>query len=483
MIPFWRQERRSATELIAAAFITSSLYATNTWDFPTYLTLLVGAFAIREMVAVQWRLTYRLLIRIGIWSVSVVILGRILFWPFYASFVAESGIVRQPERTPVAPFLTIHGVFLFAIGGFLLTELLANAGRGRLRLPVPRLVVNNAPGIVDDRRRSVVSISIDQAQISLALALATLAAALIVLGMLTDGLSLFLIGALGVTGAVAWLRRDDPARFALVLLAASPLGLSLAVEQYALKGDIGRMNSVFKIYLQAWLLFGVAAAVAVVAVASNARVRRSRSFRVWSVALAVLIAGAAVYPAVSTPARLGDRFVTLPGTLDGMAYMETAVYDDAPEERQPVSFPLANDLAAIDWLRMNIDGSPVILEATIPGYRWGSRVSVYTGLPTVLGWDWHQTQQRPGFGMMIEERRTAVREIFGAVVPFGGIRYLLDKYHVQLIYVGDLERAYYDAAALSKFEGAVESGELTVIYDRSGVTIYRYDGEAPGSSG
>ena len=52
---------------------------------------------------------------------------------------------------------------------------------------------------------------------------------------------------------------------------------------------------------------------------------------------------------------------------------------------------------------------------------------------------------------------------------------LLDKYHVQLIYIGDLERAYYDASALAKFDAAVQSGELTVIYQQSGVTIYRYE--------
>jgi YYY domain-containing protein len=301
---------------------------------------------------------------------------------------------------------------------------------------------------------------------------------LIAFGLLFDALSLLLVGALALVAATAWLRRSDPARLVLLMLAGLALGISLAVEQVALKGDIGRMNTVFKLYLQVWMLFGVAAAVAIVAIWSNPRARRSALVWSWSVLLLILIAGGAVYPALSVPARLNDRFTQSSATLDGMAYMSNAIYDDAPENRDPVNVPLANDLAAIDWLRLNIDGSPVVLEATLPGYRWGSRVSVYTGLPTVLGWDWHETQQRPGFGMMIAERRTDVQRMLGEATSFGAIRPLLDKYHVRLIYIGDLERAYYDEAALAKFDAAARQGEISIIYQQSGVTIYEYSGGA-----
>ena len=164
---------------------------------------------------------------------------------------------------------------------------------------------------------------------------------------------------------------------------------------------------------------------------------------VWSAALLVLISASALYPAISIPARVGDRFAPLPVQLDGMAYMDSATYSDAPEGREPVSFPLANDQQAIDWLRANVDGSPVVLQATTPGYRWGSRISIYTGFTgSVLGWDWHETQQRPGFGMMIAERRDDVQHMLGATTSFDEIRPLLDKYHVQLIYIGDLKRAF-----------------------------------------
>jgi uncharacterized membrane protein len=50
------------------------------------------------------------------------------------------------------------------------------------------------------------------------------------------------------------------------------------------------------------------------------------------------------------------------------------------------SITLDWDRQAFDWLRQNVHGIPTILEANTPLYRWGSRVSIYTGLPTVIGW-------------------------------------------------------------------------------------------------
>jgi uncharacterized membrane protein len=164
-------------------------------------------------------------------------------------------------------------------------------------------------------------------------------------------------------------------------------------------------------------------------------------------------------------------------TLDGMAYMTEAVYDDGgPDDSPGATYPLAGDYAAIRWLEDNVEGSPVVLEGNTPLYRWGSRVSVYTGLPTVLGWDWHQTQQRAGYGSLIEERKDDVETMLGGRGSFGRIKPLLDKYHVRYIYIGELERTYYDAAGLRKFAQAAAAGELTVVYDADGVTIYRYDG-------
>ena len=66
-----------------------------------------------------------------------------------------------------------------------------------------------------------------------------------------------------------------------------------------------------------------------------------------------------------------------------MKYMESATHWDS------VALDLGQDYAGILWMRENVQGSPVIVEANTPEYRWGSRYSIYTGLPGVVGWNWH----------------------------------------------------------------------------------------------
>jgi len=147
--------------------------------------------------------------------------------------------------------------------------------------------------------------------------------------------------------------------------------------------------------------------------------------------------------------------------------MRTSVYMD---DSRPVV--LDWDRRAFEWLRANVKGIPVILEAnTRPKlYSWGSRVSINTGLPTVIGWDWHQKQQRSILpGQLIEGRIDDVTTIYTGT-DLGQTRQLLDVYDVRYIYLGALERLYYAGPGLDKFDGP--SDLWTLVYENEQVKIY-----------
>lgn len=168
----------------------------------------------------------------------------------------------------------------------------------------------------------------------------------------------------------------------------------------------------------------------------------------WWWAFGLLLAACLLYPLTATPHRISDRFKDSTSvTLNGMAYMRTSVYMD---DGRPVT--LAWDRQAIDWLRANLHGLPTILEANTPLYRWGSRVSIYTGFPTVIGWDWHQKQQRSVMpGQIVDQRIQDVRTIYNTTDVTQAVQ-LLEEFNVDYIYLGALEHLYYDPNGLSKFD-------------------------------
>src|SRR5205085_6939392 len=132
----------------------------------------------------------------------------------------------------------------------------------------------------------------------------------------------------------------------------------------------------------------------------------------WIAFGASLVFAALCYPLFASKAKVGLRFGDMPLSLDGMQYMDTAQYlDDGKDLNLPA------DAKAIRWLQDNVVGTPVVLEGRSPVYRWGSRISIYTGLPTILGWDVHQSQQRTGYAGMIQERINDVQRAYAATNP------------------------------------------------------------------
>jgi uncharacterized membrane protein len=192
----------------------------------------------------------------------------------------------------------------------------------------------------------------------------------------------------------------------------------------------------------------------------------------WSCLLGLLVLGAASYPLIATGKRMSDRWPDIqnpPHTLDGAIFMlgeandtsgqSPAIYND--DDR---IINLALDYTGIQFMQDHISGSPVIVEGHTEEYRWGSRYSIYTGLPSVIGWSWHIRQQNTLLdGSVIDKRIDEVNDFYNNP-DIQVAEQFLKRYQVQYIIVSDLERTYYSAEGLAKFQQMVDQGLLKLVF-------------------
>ncbi|MGQ9683910.1 MAG: DUF2298 domain-containing protein [Anaerolineae bacterium] len=457
------------------ALTLGELRVNNTWDYPTYLLVALAGLVFARLLrpeGVAWEQFWRV---VGRFLVLVAV-STLLFQPFHGRYGAAytSVEVWKGPRTEPGDYWLIHGLFLFILTSYSLSRAFGREVRGAVARTI-RMALGRPLHLL---RYGHLSGLLMQPTLAYQLAwygvVATLAVA--AFSVLVHWWLVGLVLPLGLVGMALVLRRALPPaeRFASLLFVAGLL-LTLLVEVLVLRGDIGRMNTVFKFYLQVWVLWSVAAAVGLSVLMRRVAGWPSARQRAWQVVLSLLLCGAALYPLTATPAKVNDRFDrSIGASLDGTAYARTAVYHD-----QGRMLRLEDDMEAIRWLQDNVRGSPVILEAVTPLYRWGSRVSVYTGLPTVLGWDWHQKQQRAVVsGEVVDWRVADVQRMYDSLDETE-LRQLLASYHVHYVYVGELERAYYSPEGLAKFDRL--AGTLfDVVYRKGPVAIYRVRQEGLG---
>jgi YYY domain-containing protein len=226
------------------------------------------------------------------------------------------------------------------------------------------------------------------------------------------------------------------------LLAILGLLVIITCEFLYLKDNMGetyfRMNTVFKFYIAAWLLMGASSFAMLGALFSRWIPRNTFSSGARRVALIGVIAMLLIVP-IALPLDSPYRGAT----LDGIAYLEEAHPGDAQ---------------AVKYLR-SIDEKVGLVEAEGGDYTYYSRVSSFTGIPTVIGMPFHEymwrskewTGERSGDVRMIYENPEMTRP-------------LMQKYGANLLYVGELEREQYVVR--------VQEAGLLPIYDQEGVQIY-----------
>ncbi len=435
--------------------------AVNTWDYPTLMIL--GVVGLGYAWWLQWE-------KINRWSLQdmflyvggFVTISALAVAPYDQWFAtAFTELLRwEGGTTPIWAYLDIHGLFLF--------------------LAISLMVWETARWLrsvqVRDLRGQLLPLS---------------AGAFALLVLLLVGVLFFFNGervALIVLPLVGWVAilffRPGQSRvmqFVLVLVGLS-LCITLGVEFFVLSGDNGRQNMVFKFYLQVWLFLSLVGGAAFAWVISNSHFWRGALRSVWYSFAGILFFVAALYPIMATQGKAVYRMAPdTSTTLDGMAFMQTAQHWEGG--LVPGEFiELVHDYNAIRWLQDNVQGSPVIIEAQAEGslYRWGGRIAIHTGLPSVVGWDHHQTQQRslepmPG----VVRQRAANVNAFYTTQDISIAAQVLRQYDVSYIIVTAYEQGRYgESGGLQKFAQMVAQGMLDIVYQEGEATIYHVNHEA-----
>ena len=495
----WINSARVLSLVVLLALIVGALRWTNSWDYPPFLVLAMAAILISERAS-EGRLTWPMAARAGTGLFLLLVFSIVMFYPFEQNYQQfQEGLHGSVETTVLRQYLSHFGLFIVIISGFVTflwarmlrrTEIVIAASQfaavaiGLVLLTTLNLAL--AKPLDSFIPITVTNLSADQFLEDLL--------RVRIPGQPTPSFGVPLLPfaylALAAVTVLAWheIKRDlpdTPIRLFILSMLAMALGLSASVDIVTIDNDIQRMNTVFKFYIHIWLLFALTSAFAVWYLAVVARVHAPAVERVprlrlngpvtarrlWATAAVIMFLGALVYPLAATPERLDDRFVDLSPTANGLAFMEKAVYQD---EHGPVE--LRYDLEAIQWLRRNVEGSPVIIEANtgtggVPLYRWGSRFSVYTGLPTVIGWDNHQNQQRGKFSSLVQLRQQDVAAFYNDPNPAEALR-IIEKYDVSYVIIGQLERLYYAPEGLAKFDDGL-GGNLEPVYENPETKIYR----------
>jgi YYY domain-containing protein len=448
-----------------AALVLGTLAVSNSWDAPTYALVLGGA-----LVGSAWRSSSRTngyatragrVVVASLLAVVLVAAGLLLYLPFFLQFQAMVGGIGQVRRQDsLLQFFAIHGTSLY-----ITLTLLAGIGWVVLQRAVH--------GLSRPRwRRGVVVLPL----LVMAMLLGAWAFAASPAALQADGgaggsllrpVLVVLVGMCVLLALAARLRDEEWITLWLISVALMvALGIQIIFVRDHLAGsDWERMNTVFKFGLQIWTLLALAAAAAFPLVLRLLRRAGEVFIGGWFTLLLVLVMAGAVYPLVATPSRVSLRFQNYPGlTLDGLAFMRTARYE---HDGNPIE--LQWDAQAIDWMKENLRGLPVVLQSEAEFYRaYGVRIAANTGFPTVLG-RLHQDEQRPAAPVL--EREADVRALYSTPDPTTAVN-LLAKYQVDYVYVGPAEQNFYDRAGLAKWDDLVGT-TLELAYENPGVRLYR----------
>jgi YYY domain-containing protein len=469
----------------SAALLFGGLAFLNIWDFPIYVGLATSAIVLGRYLSHGWnsdRIVEFLETGLGFG-----VAGAILYLPFYTGFASQAGglLPSLAFFARGAHLWMMFGIFfvpillgivavygsneIFRVIRFGLIKAISLVFILWIAMILLGLIFVSVPGLIGSLNPalgSTMSAAASQffnvqgsALIQDVLGVTTLQRLASPGGWIT----LLILLAL-VWGSAIWLR-ENARETAIVtsteshqpktgstintlpfvfLLLAGGIGLVLFPEFFYLRDQFGtRMNTIFKFYFQAWILWSVAGAVFTYILWTW-----PHSIVRWGARIIFLISMFAglMYPSFGYYFRFNDLHNRVL-TLDGNEYFYTGYPDET---------------AAISFLQQAPKG--IVAEAIGGSYTAYGRVSTQSGLPTVLGWPGHESQWRGG-AREIGSREPDIKLLY-QTNDWQQALGIMQKYQIRYIYIGSLEKSTYRISE-AKFQN-----NLRPVYQNNSVIIY-----------
>ena len=544
----WQREPQAGTVLLYGIAV-GGLAFLNAWDGPTFLVGLVGAEALRRLLKSEsGRLKARDWLGLIKFGASLVIVAAAAYLPYFVGFRSQAGGILPNLLNPslFQRFFLMFGPLIVILCTYLLLEGWRGFATRRLNwrlgikisgmLLVAMLSLMAALGVIiaiSSPGQAIVGNMVDLENSSDDL-LGQLVQRRVEYGMtavvLLVGIAIVVArlfparDSLAHSGEIAvnWISYPQATGFVLLLIGMG-LCLTLFCEFFYLKDNFFvRINTVFKLYYQAWVIWSIAAAYALYSVFVD---------RVLRLPSPILRIGIGVLLSISIVAGLLYGFTA----VYHRAWIETGrqnaseqrrftpptewanairqVYDGEVVDRDTVLYSRIKlaDATEGELLRAEVDGiatfdgfdiiiqepltldgaqgllqfddqqvidclsktigrsSAVVAEAVGQAYNIAfGRVGTLAGIPVVLGWENHERQWRGAtYHEVAGSRASDLKDLYTRY-DFGDVEQIIERYQITHILFGSTEQQHYGSLGEEKFMEHLpvicESGSSRVFY-------------------
>ncbi|HSL46018.1 MAG TPA: DUF2298 domain-containing protein [Anaerolineales bacterium] len=430
------------------ALVLGGLAFLNTWDILIAAALIVFSYALARVREAGWG--WERLEDVFLLGIPAALTAFLMYLPFYIGFDSQAGGLVPSFMFPTrgAQLWVMWGTLFIPLFAFLIylwrsrapADWRTGIGTGA-GIVVVLLLAMFVVGFAALRFRPDLLQPVIEAQggnVGTFLANSMLRRLSYIGGLLT--LLALLIPAL----SFLFRSENNSSAFVLLMIVLGTLLILGPDFLYLLDNFRYRINTIFKFYYQAWIVLSIAASFGIAVLLHRLR---GAANVVFSVIFVLVLVVGLTYPVLGVLNKTNNFDPPFGLTLNDFERVQR----ENPDES-----------AAIQWLQSAPDG--VVAEAVGGAYSNYARISIYTGLPTVLGWGNHEGQWRD---QSLQGSRQQDIETLYTTNDWTTTQDIINRYNIRYIFIGNLERSTYQVneEKFNRFLKPVFQQGNTIIYE------------------